>query len=117
MGGFEKLFNDVYMGRASCLDAEQIKFLGEYLSTRVFTTTRQIVIFVESEFRVQYTIGGMISLLDWLGFSYKKGKGVPAKSDATAQQNFIKEDQKDSFTSLTQRIRLYNHYYHMVGSK
>ncbi|MFK7873244.1 MAG: IS630 family transposase [Oligoflexales bacterium] len=93
-GGVEKLVNDGYMGRASLLDDEQIKLLGEHLSTRIFTTTRQIVIFVKSEFGVYYTIGGMTSLLHRLGFSYKKAKGVPAKADATAQQNFVKEYQK-----------------------
>ncbi|MFK7873260.1 MAG: winged helix-turn-helix domain-containing protein [Oligoflexales bacterium] len=82
------------MGRASLLSDEQIKIFGEHLSTWIFTTTCQIVSFVKLEFGVQYTIGGMISLLHRLGFSYKKAKGVPAKANANAQQSFIEEYQK-----------------------
>ena len=38
-----------------------------------------------------YTIGGIISLLHYLGFSYKKSKGVPGKMDARQQQKFINQ--------------------------
>lgn len=39
---------------------------------------------------MKYQVGGMTSLLHQLGFSYKKAKGVPGKSDPLQQESFLK---------------------------
>ena len=88
-GGIEKLVNDHYLGRVSLLEPHQIKQLKQQLESRVFPTTQAVVIHVEKEFAVSYTIGGMTSLLHRLGFSYKKPKGVPGKANAESQRRFL----------------------------
>ena len=89
-GGIEKLVNDHYMGRISLLDDRQIKFLRLELDSKIYPTTQAVIDFVEKQFGIIYTLGGMTSLMHRLGFSYKKPKGVPAKADAGKQQKFLR---------------------------
>ena len=89
-GGIEKLLNDQYMGRSCLLKDDQLSEVVEELSSRVYPTTQAVIEMVETRFGVRYTIGGMTSLLNRLGFSYKKPKGVPAKADFNKQRQFLK---------------------------
>jgi len=88
-GGLEKLVNDHYLGRVSLLNPNQTLLLKKELESRIFPTTKSVVKHVEKLFGVSYTIGGMTSLLHRLGFSYKKPKGIPAKSNAKDQRKFL----------------------------
>ena len=87
-GGIEKLVNDHYMGRISLLGSQQISHLKNELESRIFPTTHAVIEFVEQEFGISYTVGGMTSLLHRVGFSYKKPKGMPAKANAEDQRKF-----------------------------
>lgn len=88
-GGVEKLVNDHYMGRVGLLNTEQINHLEKSLETKIFATTRRVITFVEKEFGIAYTVGGITSLLHRLGFSYKKPKGRPAKANPEDQKTFL----------------------------
>lgn len=90
-GGIEKLLNDHYMGRVSMLDEAQLVELAEELESKIYLTTTEIISFVKSKFGVEYSIGGMTSLMHRIGFSYKKPKGVPAKADAEKQEEFLRK--------------------------
>ena len=89
-GGIEKLINDHYVGRVSLLTDEEQEWFSAVLSSRIFCTTKEIIDFVEVEFGVTYTIGGMTDLLHRLGFSYKKPKGVPGKANRNKQEKFLR---------------------------
>lgn len=88
-GGLEKLVNDDYMGRTCLLDDVQQAALLDELQSKVYPTTKAIIAFVTKEFLIDYTAGGMTTLLHRLGFSYKKPKGVPGKAEASKQKEFL----------------------------
>lgn len=90
-GGIERLVNDHYIGRKAFLTEEQQTLLMLELESKVYPTTKSILEFIQSEFNVTYSVGGVTDLLHQLGFSYKKPKGVPGKANAEAQRKFIKQ--------------------------
>lgn len=47
--------------------------------------------YIEKEYQVLYSIGGMLHLLKRLGFTYKKPKQIPGKADSKAQEAFVEE--------------------------
>ena len=61
-GGVEKMVNDHYMGRVCLLNPHQLSQLEMKLEAQVFPTTEAVVTFVNNEFCVAYTTGGMTSL-------------------------------------------------------
>ncbi|CDM89193.1 transposase (fragment) [Xenorhabdus bovienii] len=76
-------------GSESRLSAEQTTELVEYLTANLMHTTAQIVAYVWAHWQVTYTVAGMTKWLHRQGFSYKKPRGIPHKSDADKQQHFI----------------------------
>lgn len=90
-GGLEKLVNDHYIGRKAYLLEEQQTLLMFELESKVYPTTKSIIQYIQAEFGVIYTVGGVTDLLHQLGFSYKKPKGVPGKADPEAQKKFINQ--------------------------
>ncbi len=90
-GGLEKLVNDHYIGRKAYLSEEQQILLMLELESKVYATTKSIIQYIQAEFSVTYTVGGVTDLLHQLGFSYKKPKGVPGKADPDAQKRFINQ--------------------------
>lgn len=90
-GGLDKLVNDHYVGRKRFLCENEEQRFAEHLSSKVFPTTQSIIEYVEKEFGIVYTRGGMTSLLHRLGFSYKKPKGVPGKANLKAQKRFLNQ--------------------------
>ena len=85
------LLNDKYPGRDSKLTESQKEKLASHLANKVYLTSKEICLYVETEFDVSYTPNGMVSLLHQLGFSYKKPKQVPGKADREAQLAFVKK--------------------------
>ena len=90
-GGIEKLVNDHYMGRVTLLSREQLQTLCAELDSKIYPSTHTIIAYVKNKFGIDYTTGGMTSLLHRLGFSYKKPKGVPAKANAKEQTKFLRK--------------------------
>lgn len=69
----------------------------------LYTTTKQIAVWLKSHQHIDLSTSAIARLLDKLGFSYKKTKLVPAKADADKQAAHIKEfesimEQKDENT-------------------
>ena len=93
-GGLEGLIVDDQSGRMSYLSEKQQKELVLELESKVYPTTKSVVLYVKKEFGVVYTVNGMTALLHRLGFSYKKPKGVPGKADIEEQKAFIQKYQR-----------------------
>jgi len=88
--GINGLLIDNYIGGASKLIEKQQQQLVQHLENNVYLTAKEICAFVRKQFRVDYTIKGMTSLLHTLGFRYKKPRHIPGKADVEAQLEFIK---------------------------
>ncbi len=88
-GGLSRLVYDDHRGRMSYLSEEQRKKLVLELESKVYPTTKAVVLYVQKTFGVVYTVNGMTALLHKLDFSYKKPKGVPGKADIEKQKVFI----------------------------
>ena len=90
-GGLEKLVNDYYIGRSAYLSPEKQSKLTLELESKVYPTTKSVILHIKKEFCVVYTVGGITTLLHKLGFSYKKPKGVPGKAKTEEQEAFVKK--------------------------
>jgi len=64
--------------------------LAYYLNQNLYSTVKEIVVFVNSRFGINYSVEGMTNLLHKLGFTYKKTKIVPEKANLEKQIEFIK---------------------------
>jgi transposase len=89
-GQVEYLLKNLYTGRDSKLNKNQILSLEHHLDTTTYLTSEQIVEYVKATYGVSYTKKGMISLLHRLNYKYKKPKVVPGKPDVEQQTAFIK---------------------------
>lgn len=78
-------------GSESKLNKKQSEELKEHLSQMTYQDVNSIVFYVDKTYQVSYSIAGMTSWLKRQGFSYKKPKGVPLKSDQQAQEKFKKD--------------------------
>ncbi len=90
-GGIEELVTDDYSGRRSKLSNDELIELQTFLTGTTFQKTQEICDYVQAKYKITYSLTGMISLLHTMGFSYKKAKGVPAKANKEAQEEFLKE--------------------------
>jgi len=90
-GGIEQLIMDDYNGKECRLNKEKLSELRSHLSQNLYRTTLEIKVYIESEYDVSYTIGGVRHLLKRLGFTYKKPKSVPGKASKDKQEEFVKK--------------------------
>jgi transposase len=67
------------------------KLLISHLNERTYLYVKEICAYVENVFKKTYSISGMTKWLRANGFRYKKPHGVPAKSDASKQAEFIEQ--------------------------
>ncbi len=81
-------------GNQSRLSATQTMQLIEHMAEKTYFHTHQIVVYVQAEFGIRYTVAGMNKWLHHHGFSYKKPKGVPHKFNPEMQQTFIEHYNK-----------------------
>ena len=72
-------------------DGYQISILRTELKNRLYTTSKEIASFIESNFNVKYTQEGVVKLLHRIGFSYKQTKQVPCECNIEKQEQFVKE--------------------------
>ena len=93
-GGIEELLDDHYQGGTHKISNDELLELQLHLTTIIYQNTRDICEYVKKKYRASYTLSGMIALLHWMGFSYKKTKGVPGKANKQDQENFIKAYKK-----------------------
>ena len=80
-------------GSVEKLSYEQAMLLEKHLQNHTYLFTKDIVAFVESVFKIHYTIHGMRNWLQRHGFSYKKPALVPGKADKEEQKKWIEEYQ------------------------
>lgn len=81
-------------GSVEKLSHEQALFLEKHLENHTYLYTKDIAAYVESIFKIHYTIHGMRNWLQRHGFSYKKPAIVPGKANKEEQTKWIDEYQK-----------------------
>lgn len=67
------------------------KLLQQHLNKHTYLYVKDIVAYVKSVFKINYTVSGMTHWLRRNGFSYKKPSLVPGKANAEAQAKWILE--------------------------
>ncbi len=78
-------------GSESKLNAVQTTLLVAHLERITYLKIEGIYTYVRTAYGVSHTIKGMISWMHNHGFSYKKPKGTPSKTDPIKQEDFIKQ--------------------------
>ena len=76
-------------GSESKLTDNQLKELSTHLEENTYTKVECIIKHIHQTYNILYSLSGLTKLLNRLGFTYKKLKGIPAKLDQVAQENFI----------------------------
>ena len=82
-------FDFNYKGSSEQLSKKQSEELIDHLEETLYTKVVEIVSYVESKFKLQYTVSGMTDWLKRNNFSYKSPKGTPSKADVAKQKEFI----------------------------
>lgn len=78
-------------GSLSCLSEEQTQELITHLEENTYHHNHEIVLYVQERWGISFTVSGMHKWLHRNGFSYKKPKGLPHKSDPELQKQFVEE--------------------------
>jgi len=81
-------------GSASHLTKGQTEELIAHLEEKTYAHNHQIVLYIKEHYGITYTVAGLHKWLHRHGFSYKKPKGLPYKSDPELQKEFIEEYEK-----------------------
>ena len=82
-------FDFNYKGSSEQLSKKQSEEVIDHLEETLYTKVVEIVSYVESKFKLQYTVSGMTDWLKRNNFSYKSPKGTPSKADVAKQKEFI----------------------------
>jgi transposase len=78
-------------GSEEKLSKEQAEQLESHLREHTYLYVRDISAYVETTFRIVYTIHGLRNWLQRHGFSYKKPAVVPGKANKEQQQEWLAE--------------------------
>lgn len=81
-------------GSESLLNDEQTHSLIAHLDSHLYHHVHEIIDYVKATWDINYSVPGMNHWLHRNGFSYKKPKGHPYKSDKEEQEKFIEEYEK-----------------------
>lgn len=76
-------------GSSSHLDELQTEELIAHLEDHLYHHNYEIILYIKARWGVSYTVPGLNKWLHRHGFSYKKPKGHPHKSDPELQKQFI----------------------------
>lgn len=80
-----------YNGYWGNLSSIEISVLRKELKQTVYTDAKSIAEYIYERFCVRYTAGGVVDLLNRIGFTYKKTKEVPCERNIEKQQSFATE--------------------------
>lgn len=94
-------------GSTSYLSQQQTQSLNTHLTKRTYHHTHEIIAYILTAYRVQYSVAWMNKWLHRNGFSYKMPKGVPHKFDETKQKAFI-----EAYEALKASCGRMNHFIH-----
>lgn len=78
-------------GSESHLTKEQTEELIAHIEEHLYHHNHEIVMYVKERYGVSFTVPGMHKWLHRHGFSYKRPKGLPQKSDPALQKQFVAE--------------------------
>lgn len=68
-GGIVQLCSDGYAGKECSLTDQELAELESELRSNIYLSTKEVVIYVEKHFGIEYSISGMTYLLHRIGFS------------------------------------------------
>jgi transposase len=96
-----KTHNDPRGGSSSKLSSSQAEELKKHLRGNVYLYVKDMIVYIEAQYRVKYTVSGLTQWLKRQGFCYKKPVPIPGKLSPEKQEIFIKEykNLKDSLLS------------------
>lgn len=94
--GFEELgladyLKSFFVAYSGQLTEDEEQQLLQEVRERLYINSKQVAAYIEQEFGVRYSLSAVVKLLNRLGFTYKKTKGVGIKADREAQEKFVKE--------------------------
>lgn len=78
-----------YKGYWGLLSSSQLSELRKELNTNLYTTSEQLIAWVDLRWGIRYTPSGMADLLARIGYSYKQTEQVPCEADAQKQSAFM----------------------------
>lgn len=81
-------------GSQSKLTEEQSAALEKHLRGHTYLYAKDIVAYVKTTFKIEYSVPGMTGWLGDHGFSYKKPAVVPGKANREAQESWIAKYQE-----------------------
>ena len=109
--GLDGLVENHHEGSDSKLTDEQQSQLKRHLEQVTYFSAKSIVAYIAKTFEVTYSPGGLVHLLNRLGFVYKKTKAVPGKADPEKQKAFI-----ESYHQLKEQKGPHDRIYFMDGA-
>jgi transposase len=81
-------------GSKSKLSKEQSAQLEAHLQTHIYLYVKDILAYVQTAFKITYTVHGLRNWLQRYGFSYKKPAVVPGKANKEQQEVWLAEYEK-----------------------
>lgn len=87
--GIENLLKDEHTGKLCFLNAQQLKELDEHVQSHIYTDSKALVSYIETNYGVTYTHDAVKKILHRLDFVFKKPKHVPGKANPEKQEEFI----------------------------
>lgn len=104
--GISKYLEHPFSGGVCRLDSSQLDQLGVYMDEHLCQSTTEPILFVKTNFGIDYTEAGMAALLKRQGFVYKKPVKIPSVIDVEIQIAFIEYYEKIK-SSMTAKDKLY----------
>lgn len=89
--GLEDYLKSFFVSYSGQLTEEEEQDLLLEVRERLYINSKQVAAFIQQEYGVQYSLSAVVKLLNRLGFTYKKTKGVGIKADREAQEAFVEE--------------------------
>ncbi len=83
-----------HKGSEGKLNEAQTAELKAHVTNHLYRTALEIKAYVETTYKISYTLAGMTDWLNRNGFSYKETKGQPAKADIERQKAFVETYEK-----------------------
>ena len=87
--GLPGLLEMRYSGGHTRLSLIQENGLKRFLQENTKRTAKEICVYIEEKYKINFSVIGTTKLLHRLGFSYKKPKIVPGKTDRVKQKEFL----------------------------
>jgi transposase len=76
-------------GKTSDLSPAQQKELEQYLDEQIPGSAKEVMAYLQKQFKLSYSESGVVKLLKRLNYRYKKPLVLPAKADAEQQATFV----------------------------